>query len=324
MDEKKSHAENPSGQKVRHRSGHVCPECGGDIVNASTSDGYGSEPTCKDCGFVLEDKIIDRNPEWRAFDSEQREKRTRTGAPPTYTIHDKGLSTIIDGRNKDALGRRLPSKQRYEIYRMRKWQRRVRVSDASERNLAIALSEMSRLSSALNLPKHILENASVLYRKILREKMVRGRSIKDMVAAAIYYICRQNDMPRTLDEVSKAASIDDKKRITRPYRYFVNELGLKPDPPSSNRFIGQLCNKLDVSGKTESVALRIYEVAKKMKLTQGRGPTGIAAATTYMATILTNEKKTQREIADIIKVTEVTVRNRYKELTNRLYIEVPL
>jgi len=61
-----------------------------------------------------------------------------------------------------------------------------------------------------------------------------------------------------------------------------------------------------------------------MKLTSGRGPAGIAAAATYIATVLTNERKTQREIAEIASVTEVTIRNRYKELLEKLMIEVPL
>jgi transcription initiation factor TFIIB len=61
-----------------------------------------------------------------------------------------------------------------------------------------------------------------------------------------------------------------------------------------------------------------------MRLTSGRGPTGIAAAATYIASVLAGEKRTQREIAEIANVTEVTIRNRYKELLDRLEICVKL
>jgi len=61
--------------------------------------------------------------------------------------------------------------------------------------------------------------------------------------------------------------------------------------------------------------------AKKNEVTSGKGPTGVAAAALYIAAVLEGEKRTQREIADAIGVTEVTIRNRFKELVENLGIE---
>jgi transcription initiation factor TFIIB len=132
-----------------------------------------AEIVCEACGYVIAEKLVDSRPEWRAFDDEQKAKRTRVGAPLTYTIHDKGLSTIIDWRDKRTGGKSLTPAERLDLYKLRKWQRRVRVSDATERNLAVALSELSKLSSGLNLPKNILETASVIYRRAIRKKLIR-------------------------------------------------------------------------------------------------------------------------------------------------------
>jgi len=282
-----------------------------------------AEIVCTNCGCVIVEKLTDSRPEWRAFDDEQKAKRTRVGAPLTYTIHDKGLSTIIDWRDRQAVSKRLTPTQRIELYKLRKWQRRVRVSDATERNLAVALSELSKLSSSLNLPKNILETASVIYRKAIRKRLIRGRSIHNVTAAAIYMSCRQCGVPRTLDEIATASSLN-KKDIGRSYRFMVRELETFVPPSTSRHYAARFSNKLIISGKAEAIAIRILETAKQMKLTSGRGPTGIAAAATYIATVLTNERKTQREIAEIANVTEVTIRNRYKELLERLLIEVPL
>jgi len=145
-----------------------------------------AEVVCMACGYVVQEKIADTRPEWRAFDDEQRAKRARTGAPMTYTIHDKGLSTIIDWRDRPTGTKGVSADQRIELYKLRKWQRRVRVSDATERNLAVALSELSKLSSALSLPKTILETASVIYRRAIKRRLIRGRSIHNVTAAAIY------------------------------------------------------------------------------------------------------------------------------------------
>lgn len=282
-----------------------------------------AEVVCTDCGCVIFEKLTDTSPEWRAFDDEQRARRARVGAPMTYTIHDKGLSTVIDWHDHRSSGKRLTSAQRIELYVLRKWQRRVRVSDATERNLAVALSDLSKLSSALNLPKNILETASVIYRKAIKKRLIRGRSIHNVTAAAIYMSCRQCGIPRTLDEIAEAASLN-KKDVGRSYRFMVRELEAFVPPSTSRHYAARFSNKLVISGRAEAIAIRILETAKKMKLTSGRGPTGIAAAATYVATVLTNERKTQREIAEIANVTEVTIRNRYKELLERLLIEVPL
>ena len=282
-----------------------------------------AEIVCVACGFVIDEKIADTRPEWRAFDDEQKSKRGRVGAPLTYTIHDKGLSTVIDWRDRRALGKRATATQRLDLYKLRKWQSRVRVSDATERNLAVALAELSKLASALNLPKNILETASVIYRSAIKKRLIRGRSIHNVTAAAIYMSCRQCGVPRTLDEIAASSSLN-KKDIGRSYRFMVRELEAFVPPSTSRNYAARFSNKLMISGKAEAIAIRILEIAKQMKLTSGRGPTGIAAAATYIATVLTNERKTQREIAEIANVTEVTIRNRYKELLERLFIEVPL
>jgi transcription initiation factor TFIIB len=315
INEKSNENHKPYNRKITS-----CPECGGAKL---MRDYDAAEIVCIACGYVIDEKLADPRPEWRAFDDEQREKRTRVGAPITYTIHDKGLSTSIDWRDISSSSRNGSVSQRIKAFQLRKWQSRVRVSDATERNLAVALSELSKLSSSLNLPKNILETASVIYRKAIKRRLVRGRSIQNVAAAAIYMSCRQCGVPRTLDEIANATHLN-KKDIGRSYRFMVKELETFVPPSISNKYAARFSNKLVVSGKAEATAIKILQLAKNSKLTSGRGPTGIAAAATYIAAVLTNERKTQREIAEVANVTEVTIRNRYKELLEKLLIEVKL
>jgi transcription initiation factor TFIIB len=276
-----------------------------------------------DCGFVVAAKIADRGPEWRAFDDEQRSKRTRVGAPLTYTIHDKGLSTTIDWHDRDIYGKSLSPGQKAQVYRLRKWQRRIRVSDATERNLAFALSEITKISNNLNLPKNILETASVIYRKAVKERLIRGRSIQGVTSAAIYLACRQCSLPRTLDEIAQSSTVN-KKEVGRSYRFLIRELNYSIPPLKPSQYITKFSNQLTMQGKVEEIAHKILATAKELKLTSGRGPTGIAAAASYIASVLTGERKTQREIAEIAQVTEVTIRNRYKELVERLMFQISI
>jgi len=297
-----------------------CPECGSSRL---MRDYECAEIVCMGCGFVVAAKLTDQGPEWRAFDDEQRAKRARAGAPVTFTIHDKGLSTMIDWHDRDVYGKRLAPGQKAQIYRLRKWQRRIRVSDATERNLAFALSEISKIANNLNLPKNILETASVIYRKAVKERLIRGRSIQGVTAAAIYVACRQCGLARTLDEISQASTVN-KKEVGRSYRFLIKELNYFIPPLKPSQYITKFSNQLTMQGKVEEIAHKILATAKELKLTSGRGPTGIAAAASYIASVLTGERKTQREIAEIAQVTEVTIRNRYKELVERLQFVIYL
>ncbi|MFC1487321.1 transcription initiation factor IIB [Thermoproteota archaeon] len=297
-----------------------CPECGSSRI---MKDYDSAEIVCMGCGYVVVAELTNQGPEWRAFDDEQRAKRARAGAPATFTIHDKGLSTTIDWRDRDVHGQRIPQGQKAQIYRLRKWQRRIRVSDASERNLAFALSDLLKMTNNLNLPRNILETASVIYRKAVKARLIRGRSIQGMTTAAIYVACRQCGVARTLEDISQASPVS-KKEVARSYRFLLTQLDYFIKPVKPGQYVTKFCNQLIMQGKVEEIAHKILFSAKELKLTSGRGPTGIAAAVSYIASILTGERKTQREIAEIAQVTEVTIRNRYKELAERLQFIVYL
>jgi len=297
-----------------------CPECGSSFI---LRDHSRAELVCRNCGFVIDEDLIDYAPEWRAFDSEQREKRARTGAPMTYTIHDKGLSTIIGWQNRDSYGKSIPTRNRAQLYRLRKWQTRTRISDSTEHNLAIALSSLDRMSSTLGLPRNVRETAAMIYRKAVRRKLIRGRSIEGVSAAVLYAACRQCNVPRTLEEISKVANMP-KKEIGRNYRNISRKLELKLLPTTPQDYISRFCSVLKLSTDVKAKTLQILHEAANRELTSGRGPTGIAAASLYIASVLCGERRTQTEVADVAGVTEVTIRNRYKEIAEKLNIDILL
>lgn len=289
-----------------------CPECGS--VNLFINKEKG-EIICKECGLVVEDKMIDFRQEWREFDSEGAEKRRRAGAPMTYTQYDMGLGTEV-GQKSDLYN--LDGKERNKFYRLRKWQ--YRISTAIERNLKLALAELKRSSSYLKLPKSVEEEAARIYTLAVQRGLVRGRSMESVVAGALYAACRRHEVPRTLDELSEASGIE-KKEIGRTYRFVTRELGITILPSNPADYIARFSSSLRLSPETQSHAVEILEKAQNHELTSGRGPTGIAAAALYVSALIHGEKRTQREVADVAGVTEVTIRNRYKELLDELGLE---
>ncbi|SEN25454.1 Transcription initiation factor IIB (TFIIB) [Halorientalis persicus] len=286
-----------------------CPECGGHLV----MDNEHGETVCEDCGLVVEEDEIDRGPEWRAFDASEKDEKSRVGAPTTNMMHDKGLSTNIDWRDKDAYGNSLGSRQRQKMQRLRKWNERFRTRDSKERNLKQALGEIDRMASALGLPENVRETASVIYRRALDEDLLPGRSIEGVSTASVYAAARQAGVPRSLDEITDVSRVE-KSEIARTYRYVVRELGLEVKPADPESYVPRFASSLELSDEAEHRARQLLQNAKEQGVHSGKSPVGLAAAAVYAAALLTNEKTTQAAVSEVADISEVTIRNRYHEL----------
>lgn len=290
-----------------------CPGCGGEKFKRDFGRG---ELICEKCGVVVEEDEIDLTPEWRAFDVEQKSKRTRTGAPITFTKHDKGFSTEIG--NSTAELYKVPVKKRAQYYRLRKWHKRL--TKSKDRNLSYSLSELVRQVSYLGLSNSVHEEVGRLYEKAVTKGLVRGRSMESIITALIYAVAREQGSPRTLAELSAASGIE-KREIGRAYRYISRELGIRILPATAKEYIPRFASLLGLSGEVQAKAKEILKKAADEDIVSGKGPTGIAASALYIAAVLMGEKRTQRDIADVVGVTEVTIRNRYKDLVEKLGIE---
>ncbi|WP_302080840.1 transcription initiation factor IIB [Salinibaculum rarum] len=287
----------------------TCPECGGKIV----SDAEHGETVCNECGLVIDEDEIDPGPEWRAFNPGERDQKSRVGAPTTNMMHDKGLSTNIGWQNKDAYGNSLSSSQREKMQRLRTWNERFRTRNSKERNLKQALGEIDRMASALGLPKSVRETASVIYRRALEEDLLPGRSIEGVATSALYAAARQAGNPRSLDEMSRVSRVD-RMELTRTYRYIIRELSLEVQPADPKSYVPRFISDLGLSDESERRARQLLDAASETGAVSGKSPVGLAAASVYAAALLTNEKVTQSEVSEVADISEVTIRNRYKEL----------
>jgi len=288
-----------------------CPEC--ESIHLTYDDQKG-EIICNDCGLLIEEKMVDSGQD-AGGQFDKNEKKGRGGAPLSMQKFDSGLTTNV-GEISDIY--RLESGQTRKFLRLKKWQERV--STSIERNLRLAMAELRRVASFLSLPSVVREEASRVYRFVLQRGLVRGRSMESVIAACIYAACRSYNIPRTLDEIAAASDVP-RKEIGRTYRFIIRKLGIKVRPSSPKDYISRFSSILHLSPKAQNEALKILKKADISELTSGRGPAGIAAAALYVSALMNDEKKTQREVADVAGITEVTIRNRYKELIERLGIE---
>jgi transcription initiation factor TFIIB len=293
-----------------------CPECGGtDLIVDSEMGEY----VCGRCGLVIEENMPSQEAEWRAFTLQERDARARAGTPTKYSHYDKGLSTIIRVE-KDAFGRPLSPKVKQQMWRLRRWQTRSKVHASQSRNLMLAMSELQRLSEILHMPSSVHDMAAIIYRKTLNEGLVRGRSIGGMVAGALYAAVRFSKLPRTLKEIAEASQ-RTQKEIARSYSVIVRNLEMRMPIDDPTYYITKVAEKAKVSSEVEGLAIKLIGEAKKKYATTGKDPSGLAAAILYLSARMLKEKVTQARLAKAANVTEVTVRNRKRDLMKSLNLK---
>jgi transcription initiation factor TFIIB len=305
--------------ELKQKEAEKCSQCG---RSNFIQDHDSGETICANCGLVVSDSAVSQEPEWRAFTPEEAQSRSRVGMPTSYSSFDKGLSTTIGRTDRDALGRKLPYSSRPQIWRLRKWQIRSRAHASTDRNLAQAMAELDRLSDKLNIRGAIKENAAMIYRRALAEDLVRGRSIAGVMTAALYAACRNSETPRSLREISEI-SLVDKKEVARCYRLLLRCLNIRMPISSPVTYVFKIASGAGISSQCQGLALKILREARKKRVASGKDPMGLAAAALYIACLQSNERKTQKCIAEAAGVTEVTVRNRYKSLNRQLDLTLP-
>jgi len=304
-------------KKTYEQASSVCPECGSkNLVN----DRESGEVACCRCGLVIAEFTVNTEPEWRAFNTNEHESRSRVGLPPSLSINDKGLSTMIGPIYRDGKGKAIPKEKRLQLLRLRKWNIRSRVHYSKEKNLAQAMSELDRLKDRLHVPRAVKEQAAAIYRRALRAGIVRGRSISSIMAASLYAAYRITSTPTTLSEVA-SNSLIDKKDIARCYRLILKELNVRVPVPKAQFRVPKVAAKVGLGEETQRKAVEILGEADRLKITIGKDPMGLAASALYLACVMNGERRTQKDIAEAAGVTEVTIRNRYKELERLLDLD---
>jgi len=282
------------------------------------SDPETGELISVDSGQVISDNALSLGPEWRSFDPAEAD-RSRAGVPSSLARHDMGLSTVIGRTDRDAAGHAIDSNMRFRMERLKKWDSRSQRHLPSERNLQKAFGILAKIKDRMSLPDSVIEKAAYVYRKAQEKKLIRGRTIGAVLAASVLIASRQMGVLRTLDDVSASSDVKPKE-VGRSYRLLVSSLELQVPMVDSTKHVAKLANNIGVGERTKRRALAMLADAQRKGVSVGKDPMGIAASVLYLAGQVTGEVRTQADVARAAGVTEITVRNRARELKVRLGI----
>jgi transcription initiation factor TFIIB len=275
----------------------------------------------KDTGEVISDNSPSPEKEWRSFNIEESQNRARVGTPTSLAFHDMGLATKIGNESTDASGNVIDAATRTRMGRLRMWNSRSQSHSPTERNLQQAFSMLSRIKDRLGLPNHVTEKAAYTYRKAQERGLIRGDTIGSVLAASIYVAARQSGVLRTLDDISEISDIKPGE-VARSYRRIISELDINVPLIDPRKYIVKVANNLKFDEKIKRKALELMELAQKKNLVVGKDPISMAASIIYLVNLSERKPRTQAEIAKAAGVTEVTVRNRSKELRKKLDVSL--
>jgi transcription initiation factor TFIIB len=197
--------------------------------------------------------------------------------------------------------------------RLRVWDFRTQRHTSTDRNLSLAFNELDTLKDKLGLPEAVFEKAAYIYRKAQQRGLVRGRTISSVLSATVYIACREMGISKTLKDIVAVSNIR-LKIISKTYRKLLVELDYKVPVSDPMKCISRVANNANLSERTKHQALYIMNEVAEKGISVGKDPMGLAATVLYVSSLKTGEKITKTEIAKSAGVTEVTLRNRFKDL----------
>ena len=289
----------------------ICSAC---KSNRIITDHEYEEIICTNCGLVISDNIEEGQPDtyFTSITGKIYDKTTKTGPPNSLARQDMGLSTSIGRPNKDASGRILDATMRSRMERLRRSDLRIKASTRSN----YAFNKLHTSKDKLGLPNTVVEKTAYIYRKAQQRGLVRGRTISAVLDAALYIACRELGIPKTLKEIAQVNNTK-RKALAKSYRLLISELDIKIPIIDPMRCIIKVANKVNLNEKTKRKAMDIMYYLNKKKIPAGKDLMGIAATVLYIACLNTGVKRTQTDIGQAAGITEMTLRNRYKDIKRR-------
>ena len=283
------------------------------------TDVESGEIICNRCGIVAVQDLEDAKKIW--YKAEDNIGDTRNGSPTSLTLYDQGLATTIGNTNRDASGNVINSMMVTRLNKMRFHDKRSQINK-SARNLGRAFRQLDSLKDKLSLTNAVIEKTAYIYRKVQEAGLVRGRKINTVLAASLYIACREFEIPRTLREISEVNN-EKYHETSRVYRDVVLHLGKQVPQIDLYRYIEKVGKKAKLEEKNIRQAFRLMKKVQDAGLSAGKEPMGIVGAVIYLSLPKSDENIRQRiitqaVIAEAAGVSEVTIRNVYKEIEKKL------
>ena len=265
--------------------------------------------TCKVCMNTIHN--ISDNPEWRHYGgTSTKSDPTRCGMPVNNLLPESSVGSSISYSSN--------SKTLSQIRKYQQWSS----MPYKERSRYKIFLEIQEVCKANNLPEKIVNGAKSMYTILSGIKISRGANRKGIIAACVFYACKECGVPRSSKEIADMFSIEitvmtkgckkfreimnlSKKDKSR----FSGDVSVKP-----HDFIERFCNKLSINKDFVTTIQDTCNQAIKHNLILENTPPSIAAGCIYYVSKIKPLDITRKQISEVCKISEVTINKCCKKL----------
>lgn len=262
---------------------------------------------CKKCN-TIQDKFLDPQAEWRYYGHEDTKvvNPTRCGMPTNSLLPELSLGSVI--------GNDYNSKNSYEMYKLRKYQKWNSTS-YKERSLYNIIDDITLQASNSGISQSIINEAKVMYKELSELKISRGSNRNGLIASTIYMSCKKNNVPRSAKEIAKIFNIDT-TTMTKGCKKFHDIMKTNVNCSKPQDFIVRFCNNLNIENKYIDLCLHVIEKTDEYSIVSESAPPSIASGTIYLVSNLCKLGITKKIISQNCDISEVTINKCYKKLDN--------
>jgi transcription initiation factor TFIIB len=269
---------------------------------------------CKVCENTISNIV--ESPEWKFYGHESRgSDQNRCGMPTNELLPKSSLGSSVNVKSYSESSNKIGMYQRWNSMPYK------------ERSLYKVFNDIDIKCLSNDLPRIIATTAKSLYRIISETKIKRGANRRGIIAACVYNACKECGVPRTINELSQLFDIDSKimtkgcKNYTETMRLSKTDISRIQNTKSIDLsdFIERFCHNLGIGTKVVSVIQSIAELCQDLNLVSDNTPPSMASGCIYLYVRTHEIEITKKEIADICKISEVTVNKCYKKIeTNEI------
>jgi transcription initiation factor TFIIB len=177
--------------------------------------------------------------------------------------------------------------------------------------------EIYRQTKLLNFDEQMVLEVQSLYDTIQSRGLTKYKQNEKIITAVMYIICRRDSTPYTLHKICDKLKVDYRS-INKVYRYLIKRMDIIIPPTSPKDYISKFGEELKMDSSLIQKAYEILDDVRDTGCISGKGPAGVAAASLCLACDIEHNSRDPKEVAEVSGVTQVTIRNRYRELEQSL------
>ena len=278
----------------------TCNACGGTLCVEE------EDLVCKRCAIVYDQKIANfgYDPD---VDEDGMGGRTGPAHNPKYSLPGTELATSTSKSNP------LSSIQKFNAKKLQKLDKQLK----TDRIKISAFMDINKVQDELAINQNTVELAQDIFNQCRKKKLLKGRNRRVFAAGCIYTACKINNIPRSLFDFCKSLSVKN-NQIIKIHHLIHRNIEFQQSIQEPEQFLPKIKNSIPISLKTENLAKSFL---KRYHNREGKSPKILMGAAIYLASRETIHIS-QREIAMALDCSEMSIRNRAKELSAFLSIEI--